>query len=207
MRGSKKSGVIAGCFLFLMILTVGCGKITLPEQIMTSTIAVSATGQVDYWLVERFEKDYYDVEELRQMVQNETDAFNAEHAGEGGNAMTFAGLERMPSGESVRLHLIFRDASCYKAYTGNELFYGTIAQAKAAGYQVGENLITVRNGAAADAAKVSGMDRRHVLIVQEKVQIYGPRMPIYVSSGCVVEEDGALTPAKDMEGNIYLITW
>lgn len=206
MKGRRQSGVILCSILCLMMLLCGCSKIEVPADLSVPALAITAKGQVTAWIVESFDKDYYDLEELRAMVNEEVKLFNEEHqTNSGAAAVTVNTLEKTATGNAVKLVLGFRDIAAYRDYTGKDLFYGTVTEARKAGYDLELQLISTKDGSSIDRDDIYGMGRKHILITQEKVKIYGPKTPSYVSPGAAAKEDGSVEVSEDAEDNIYII--
>lgn len=207
MRGRRKAGVIlCGILCLVMLLSVGCGKTEVPEDLSVSALSVTSKGQVTTWLAEDFDKDYYDLQELRSMVDEEVAEFNKNHQSQDEKAaVTVQSLEMMPGNQKVMLVLQFRDIASYKEYTGADLFYGTVTQAKEAGYDLDIQLISTKDGSTIGQAEIDDQSKKHILIAQEKVRIYGPAKPLYLSPGAAANEDGSVDVSEGAEDNIYII--
>ena len=207
MRGLRKSGVIlCSIFCLMLVLVTGCSKIEVPDNLSVPALAVTSKGQVTAWIVERFDKDYYDLEELRNMVSDEIKQFNEGHRQENGSdAVTVQSLEKTAAGDEVKLVLNFRDSKAYKDYTGSDLFYGTVAQAQKAGYDLEQQLISTKDASTIDQTDMKELDTKRILIIQEKVTIYGPGRPLYISPGVTVNQDGSVSVTEETEDNIYII--
>jgi len=65
----------------LMLSLAGCGKAAkLPETVVNTSLVVEKNGKVVSYLVNTFDKDFYSLDGLTQMVQEEAEEFNAAHA-------------------------------------------------------------------------------------------------------------------------------
>ena len=64
----------------LMLSLTGCGKAAkLPETVVNTSLVVEKNGKVVSYLVNTFDKDFYSLDGLTQMVQEEAEEFNAAH--------------------------------------------------------------------------------------------------------------------------------
>lgn len=207
MRARRKAGVICCIFSCLMLCIVGCSRTKVPEEISVPALSVTSKGQVTAWLIEDFDKDYYDLEELRSMVDKEVAEFNKNHTSqEGKDAVTVQSLTESADGsQKVTLVLQFRDTAAYKNYTGTDLFYGTVTEAREAGYDLDVQLISTKDGTTIEQTEIQEKANNHILIVQEKVLIYGPGKPLYISPGAAANEDGSVEVSEGAEDNIYII--
>ncbi len=221
MRLRRKAGVILCSILCLIMLLSGCGQAKVPKDLIVPAISVAGDGGVTAYIVENFDKDYYDLEELKTMVEEEIAKFNESHKdAEGEDAVVIASLTEYSSSDialiqgtgnlsivepaKVVLALEFRDIACYMDYTGMELFYGTVAQAQKAGYDLDVELTSVKDGTTITKMDIYELGGSRILIVQDDVRIYGPRKAQYVTSGVAVNEDGSVEPS-DTEDNTYII--
>ncbi len=225
MRIGRKAGVILCGILCLATLLCGCGQVKVPEDLLVPAISVTGKGEVTAYIVESFDKDYYDLEELRTIVEEELQDFNegfvAEaEAGEGTAAaemvslkvyapeeISLLGDEAVTSEEAlpkVVLVLKFRDTAAYEAYTGTDLFYGTVAQANKAGYDLAVELKSVKDGAVIGKSRIYEKGKSHLLIVGDNIRIYGPGKAQYITAGAAVNEDGSVEPS-DTDDNTYII--
>ena len=207
MKARRKTGVICCVILCLMLCFVGCSRTKVPEEISVPALSVTSKGQVTAWLIEDFDKDYYDLKELRAMVDEEVAAFNKNHTSqEGMDAVTVQSLAESTDGsQKVTLVLQFRDTAAYKDYTGADLFYGTVTQAMEAGYDLDVQLISTKDGTTIEQTEIQEKGKNHILIAQEKVLIYGPAKPLYISPGTATNEDGSVEVSENAEDNIYII--
>ena len=224
MRLKRKAGVILGSILCLVPLLGGCGQVKVPQDLSVPAISVTGQGKVTAYIVEDFDKDYYDLAELGTMVEDELSKFNeSRKSAEGEEAVVMVSLTESVSsitllGETSQaikepeakevpkavLVLEFRDITCYREYFGKDLFYGTVAQAQEAGYDLDVELTTVKDGATIGKNEIFGMGNSHILIVQDDVRIFCPGKARYVTSGAAVNEDGSVEPS-DTEDNTYII--
>ncbi len=221
MRIRRKAGVILCSILCLATLLCGCGQAKVPEDLIVPAISVTRDGQVTAYIVEDFDKEYYALEELRAMVEEELAVFNEEHKEAGGDAAVaisylteysssdiavIQGTEMLSgvSSAKVVLALEFRDIACYRAYFGTDLFYGTVAQAQKAGYDLDVELTSVKDGTTITKMGIYELGNSHILIAQDDVRIYGPGRAQYITSGAAVNEDGSVEPS-DTEDNTYII--
>ena len=207
MRGRKKAGVILCSILCLaMLLISGCSQTKVPETLSVPAISVTGKGKVTAYLIEDFDKAYYDLEELRAMVVQELAEFNSSHkTADGKDAVTMVSLGKMTDGsQKVQLVLEFQNTAAYTDYTGMELFYGTVTQAHEAGCNLDTELTSVKDGTTIDEMGIYGQGTKNILIAQEKVRIYGPGTALYISTGAALNDDGSIEPS-DTEDSTYII--
>lgn len=207
MRIVRKIAVSLCAILCLVTFLGGCGQNKVPQDLSVPAISVTDKGKVTAYIVEDFDKDYYDLAELENLVEDELSKFNeSRKSAEGEDAVARVSLTQTVVGEVPKAVLVleFRDITCYREYVGKDLFYGTVAQAQQAGYDLNVELTSVKDGTTIGKSEIFGMGNSHILIVQEKVRIFGPGKAQYVTSGAAVKEDGSVEPS-DTEDNTYII--
>ena len=207
MRIARKITVSLCAVLCLVTLLGGCGQNKVPQDLSVPAISVTGKGKVTAYIVEDFEKDYYDLAELENLVKDELSKFNESRKGaeaEGAAAMVSLMQTLVKEVPKAVLVLEFQDIACYREYAGKDLFYGTVAQAQQAGYDLNVELTSVKDGTTIGKSEIFGMGNSHILIVQDKVRIFAPGKAQYVTSGAAVKDDGSVEPS-DTEDNTYII--
>ena len=206
MKGRRTGLVLCALLCLTIFLMAGCGSVKVPETLSDSALSISGNGEVTAYLVETFDKEYYDLTELEQMVRAELKQFHQAQAKQSEEVIKLISLARLADdSDKIGLKLWFRDVESYQSYTGMELFYGTIAQAYQKGCDLDVKLSAVKDGSVIGEMELYENGTRKLLIAQERVRIYGPGKPLYVSMGATVNEDGSVVPAVDTEESVYII--
>ena len=116
-------------FFLMLIMTVcltGCSETFEPTE---STIFVASEGNVKNAIMESFDKDYYDFDELFDDVEKTVKSYNLDVNEER------IKVESLTQGnDEVTLIMDYQDADCYSAFNEVLLFTGTYAEAIAKGY-------------------------------------------------------------------------
>ncbi len=200
---------IIACAGICVLALTGCssGVPELPEQVNTTTIAVDEAGAVTFYLVDSFDKDYYDVAELKAMVVEDAAQYNTEN--QIGTVAPIT-VEKVAKVGNVTNDVVvtykFMDDDTYEDYVEGELFYGTVTEAMAAGYQLSDfGLSSVKDGTAATEEWLTQKaGEQHILITNAKAAIYCPFKVTHVSQGAVYQEDGSVDAAQ-AEGSVYIL--
>ena len=81
MRQNRiKKFLTAGLSGLLILSLTGCGQAAkLPETVENTSLVVEKDGKVTSYLVNTFDKDFYNLDGLTQMVEEEAEEFNATH--------------------------------------------------------------------------------------------------------------------------------
>jgi len=211
MKGKIKGGIrIITIFLFMTVYLTGCGMTEEMGAITESTIIVTDKGVVTSYLVEDFGGDllkrdikiYYDMEELRAMLEQEVADFNRS----AGNTVT---IESVEAASNVSTNLVvalkFEKTEAYRDYSGLDLFYGTVEQAYAAGYNLDITLVSTKaDGQTIGKSEILNMGSMHILIAEDMVQIICPKKAQYYSESMSHISDTRFD-AADAEGLKYII--
>lgn len=222
MSKHKSNRLVAIALGLLMgVMLVGCGngtpKIEKAEQ---SGIYLTEEGNVTVFMVETFDKEYYDAAELEQMILSEIEDYNATaNAGEDGTAaedgtvavqlvdiLSPAEKSTSVSGENtgtITVQMEYATCADYTAFNGKVLFFGTIAQAEASGYPVKTDLKSVAGDEVLKKADTSAMSENHILVFEESIAVHVPYEVLYVSEGVTV--DGKTVVFEGTEGKVATV--
>lgn len=207
MRGKSTTAAgLTGIMSLCILLLTGCGQPGAPDEITVPTISVSDKGAVTSYLVSDFDKDYYDIAELSSMVTEEAAQFNSAHkTEEGKDIVSVESVDTTKDGSSKAVVTMkFAELSAYEEYNDTTLYYGTIAQAHEAGYDLDVELMSVKDSTSIGKKEIYEMSTRHVLIVNEKVNVICPKKPLYISSGAVLNADGTVDVTQT-QGSAYIV--
>lgn len=206
MRGFKKGRferrvLVLSMMLVLTAVLAGCGGVKVPEDVQVSAVAVSKGGKVTAYIVEAFDKGYYSLAELSDMVHQEIADFNKSHGQDAAKVVSVA-----EAGDVLKKAVVileFQNTVLYKDYMGKALFYGTVADAQKQGYETVQ-MIAAKEGTAASDEVFAQNSEKKILIAEGKVRVYAPGQPQYISAGAVCNEDGSVEPS-DTEENTFII--
>ena len=207
MRQSRiKKFLAAGLSALLVLSLGGCGQAAkLPETVVNTSLVVDKDGRVTSYLVNTFDKDFYSLDGLKEMVQSEADAFNIAHAQATEDPLTVKAVQSVGDGATVQVVQEFTDTKAYAEYNEQDLFYGTRVEALAAGISVNLDLVNAADGTPADQAKLEkALEKNHLLITNASAYIYCPYPVVYVSEGVVMGEDGYVD-ASQSDGVVTIL--
>ncbi len=184
----------------------GCGKAAkLPDTVVNTSLVVDKDGRVTSYLVDTFDKDFYNLDGLKEMVQSEADAFNIAHADAPEDPLAVKAVQSVGEGATVQVVEEFTDTKVYEEYTEQELFYGTRVEALADGIGVNLDLVNAEDGTPADQKKLEkALEKNHLLITNASAYIYCPYQVLYVSEGVVMGEDGYVD-ASQSDGVVTIL--
>ena len=199
----KKTSLIA-CICLSILLLSGCTQVKTPDIITTSTITVLNKGRIISSLVEDFDKDYYKLEELSKMVMEEAVKYNSAYEDNPVNVLSVQMAEG--SNDKVIVTTEYSNHKVYKETHEKEFFWGTIAEAKDAGYDLNVTLVSAKeNNTSIGSEEILAMEKNHILIIEDNVDIRCPNKVLYLDKNASVNEDGTIN-VSDAEGLSYIIT-
>lgn len=189
----------------------GCGgKIPKINEVETATLYLTDEGTVTAFLVEEFDKDYYDESELEQMILEEIEDYCAQASA--GDDQTVpvrlvdicspqeknAAEGTAGSATTVTVQMEYASVEDYTTFNGKTLYLGTVREAKTFGYPVRADLTAVKDGSLLSKEQAQGMDDSHILILQENMTVQVPWKVLYVSPG--VTADGNMVTYEGADG-------
>ena len=156
MRQNRiKKFLTAGLSGLLILSLTGCGQAAkLPETVENTSLVVEKDGKVTSYLVNTFDKDFYNLDGLTQMVEEEAEEFNATHTEATENPMNVKTVQVLGDGAMVQVVQEFADTDSYAEYNEQDLFYGTRVEALAQGLTVNRELVNAADGTPADSEKL-----------------------------------------------------
>ena len=189
---------ISLCLLMCSILLFSGCKGALPED---DTISVDKKGRVTSTIVEEFDKEFYDAEELEGEIDEELAKYNQNFAADHIRKEAF----KVEDG-TASLQLVFDEWKYYSDYTGLTLFAGTVSEAEEEGYDLqlyGEYMDA--DGSLTDVETVSAGEDVHVLILEEAVKVQVPGKILAVSPSDNVTVTDSREASVQEAGLSYII--
>lgn len=197
-----------------MLALAGCGEQAAEEPIRTSTIVLAGDGSFTQCRVEDFDKDYYQLGELENMIRQEVQNYvgtAAAQTADGGFAVSVEQVSVLEENrERVMVALHFADSGIYGDYMKevdqqySELFYGTVNEALARGYDLADSLLEVKKGTAITAEQLEKIGQKWVLIFEDALQVRCPSRVLYISGNVRLTEAGYVDGTSG-EGLKYVV--
>lgn len=197
MRGFRRLAAVG----FLLTVTLSaCGPARVPESVGVTTLEVSRNGGLTYYLVEEFGKEYYDLAELDAMAREETLAF----AGTDADSVSLEKVERLEEApDKVSLVYRFRDGDSFSRFSGSSFYYGTVSEALELGYDPGEGLSSVKDGAVITREQMAEDGGMSLIITDARAFIYCPSGVAFLK-GARLAEDGSVD-ASEAEETVWIL--
>ena len=203
--GKKKAMVLMMVLLLSTLLFAGCSEETAVYVPVTeNTIEVTEDGRLIGYIVEPFEKEYYDITELDAMVRSEIDEYNSakqDLVTEAGRVPILVEKVMMTEDGSLKavVALNFQNAAVCADYMEKEIFAGTVAEAKAAGYDLENKLTAVKDGEAFAGEKIQKEEEKKILILKDAVSVRVAGTVQYLSANAKKTTEGFLDCTADEE--------
>lgn len=179
--------------LFMILGLVGCAeKEEIP--VMEPTVEVTANGELIAYLVEDFDKEYYDLGELDAMVREEVADYVQEQAPvteAGKDGLTVESVAMAADGsKKVVVALWFANSQVYADYFDAEVFYGTVAEAQNAGYGLSAALTSVKDGEILTEEEAKKNSRRKILVIEGEMIVRCPTEVLYIGTNASLTDEG-----------------
>ena len=107
-------------FLIMIISTLtfaACGKGSKPDSVVCDTLVIDKSGEITAYITGEFDKDYYKVDELATMAENEVEDYNSTSGAENGNSVVFTGASMCEGApDRVMVTYSFSDLATYNDF-------------------------------------------------------------------------------------------
>lgn len=207
MRQNRMKKCLTTVLSGILVLSLsGCGQTAkLPEEVVNTSLVVEKDGKVISYLVNTFDKEFYSLDGLEEMVKNEAEEFNAAHTDTPEEVLTVKTVQALGDGSMVQVVQEFDSADSYAEYNDQDLFYGTRVEALAQGSPVNKELVNAADGTPADPDKLEKvLEKGHLIITNASAYIYCPYPVLYISEGVVMGEDGSVD-ASQSDGVVTIL--
>lgn len=185
------AGLLAGA-----LLLAGCGAPKVPDTVEQTSLIIGKDGIITAHMVDSFDKAHYDVNELREMAAAEVAAYNTANQSGTEAPITIEKVETLQNNQ-VLVTYKYQDAKAYESYNNSTMFYGSVTEAKTAGYDF-DKLNQVLFDADGDGSIVSTelnnsrMADKKVVLLEDKGLVYCPVKVAYASESAMIKEDGSV---------------
>lgn len=182
-----------------VVLLAGCKEPKVPDTVEQTSLVLDREGRIVSHMVDVFDKSHYNISELREMAEAEVAAYNKAYQTETEPSVVVESAES-EDGEKVHVVYSYDSAKTYGTYNGVVMFYGTVAQAEAEGYDFGD-LNQVLYDAKGNKSMVSSrlsekaFSKKHVVLIAEETLVYCPYKVSYASENAYIREDGSVDTA------------
>lgn len=176
------------------VIAVGIGLVIYaatrslrPGQYDASTAEFHKNGSIRVTSVESFAEEYYDADELKNMIQEAVSSYNQEKGSTGVTRKYFR-----VSDQTATVVLDYASAEDYCEFNGNDLFLGTVGEAEEKGYDFESIMAAVSREDSSrilNQATLDQLTENEVIILTEQVNVVMPRGILYATPNLGVTDE------------------
>ncbi len=202
-----RKNIILCVYCLAALLISGCSREKLPEVIDKTTISVEKDGRISAYVVEDFDKEYYNISELTQMAVAEAGEYNTKR--QTGDIIPVSIIKAQmvaDRNDKAIIEYQYDSAETYTDYDYNEseIFYGTVEEALQKQLDLNVVLYHIKDNTILSKDQLMADKNRQLIITDERAVIYCPGKVSYLSEGAVYNADGSVDTAK-AEGLVYIL--
>lgn len=181
-----------------MIVAVVCGVtgcgLTEKSPSM-DTVSVQKDGTIKQTIVDQFDQNDYDAEELSAMAQEKINRYS-----DGAGNIVCDSVEE--NNGQIVVMMTYQTGADYTDFNNRELFTGTVAEAMAEGYSLQD--VVSNNGTSLSESEVTAAGENHIVIVQtkegEKLDVNVYNKILYTSDNVTLsgKKDAIIDAQEDM---------
>ena len=191
MRKAEKLLLLAAT----AVLLAGCSMKFSAEE---DSVYVNKKGEVLGAIVESFDKDYYDKDELQDMLEQEVVEFNAENGKDSVEVDSFK-----VSGGSVKIIMNYSNWADYAHFNDVQFFAGKVSDIQGKNYGTNVSFVSIDGSETAALDDIDG--DYYVILLEEKLVVQTPGKIVYVSDNVTVEGEKLARVNEDASGLAYVI--
>ena len=194
MKKWIKRMAVAFVIWSMILVFSGCQKEEAWEKWTEEQLAIDQGGQITYCIVDQFDTNYYDIEELTGMAVKEAAEFNG--ANRTGSETPVTILEvAAPEGHEtlVRVTYRFHDGAAFTSFMGAKLYYETVEETFQQKHVFTGTVLYDDNGSITldEPTKVK-LRTKHVVVTDAKTVIHLPSSVLYCTKGVQFRKDGSV---------------
>lgn len=168
MQKRRYTGLLAGILsVFVATGVSGCGSTKEPLDV--TNLQIDESGVVVHTMIEDFNTSVYDLAGLETMISEEITAFENETGAEAGSITLVSSVMSETEANKLTVTMQFADAEAYAVFNGVETFYGTLSEAKAAGYDLDVLTFTDTSDEAKNVTLSEIEETAHIFISNETI--------------------------------------
>ena len=184
--------------MLLGISAVMLGGCSMKFSAEEDAVYVNKKGQVLGAIVESFDKDYYDADELQGMLEQDVAEYNGEN---GKNSIEVDSFK--VSGGQVKVIMNYADWADYAHFNDVQFFAGKLADIQGKNY--GANVTFTGR----DESETLTLDQiegdYYVILLEEKIVVQTAGKIAYVSNNVSIEGEKLARVNEDATGLAYII--
>ncbi len=183
------------------ILTAGCknkDRVITVDDVENNTVLVKNDGTVQTATVEVFDKNYYNLDELKNFITQQITKYNQDN-GQGSIVMDSLNLK---DGNAV-LVLNYANLDHYTAFNKVEAAFTTTTEAKSSGMDLPDVFVSASDGAYASPDVALKNEKYRVLVLHEQTDVIVDGSVKYFTNGKLMSKSKLQTGSGDACVIIY----
>lgn len=188
--------IIYFCGLLFCLSLLGCGD----ESDLQSMLKLKKNGQVTGIIVEEFDKSYYDVTELEEMIRVEIAEYNTNA---GSERITLESIEVLDG--MVRAKFCYTTYADYAAFNETDFFAGTVEEAKALGINLNHVMVEAGKNNTISPQQLEELSEYNLVMWQDNILVEVPAKILYHTEDLTLQGSKKIISGSDSEGPFYLI--
>lgn len=202
--GMKKTFALCMCIVTAAIL-VACGQSQFAGNYRSTAIEAQKDGTLNYYLVDTFEKDYYELAGLSDLAKDEVAKFKEENRSLNADCVRVTSVEMVEGTKDlVSVNYRFSDSTSFEKFYNCFFYYGTVGEALDQKIKMLSGYRKVKDQSVVAEIEVRNSRDRRMIVTDQKCVLYTELKPYCVSEGVTVLEDGGLD-LRLCKGNAYII--
>ena len=164
-----KKFIMMGVLMSLAIYTTACGNKTQTDDGgQITSISIEENGSIENTIIEDFSQSYYELDSLSAMIEQDIEAYHNQNPD---SKISLSKCELINDDNTVRVVMKYGDCQTYTKFNGENLFFGTVQDAYAAGYDFDMTLNEINKGEMTGSSisrnDILGMGTKHILIIEK----------------------------------------
>ncbi|QHQ60819.1 hypothetical protein Ana3638_08605 [Anaerocolumna sedimenticola] len=187
--------------VFCLIFTAGCKnkeRIISVDEVKNNTILVKNDGTVQSATVETFDKEYYNLDELKTFITDQIGKYNQTN---GQDAIVFGSLD-LKDGNAV-LILNYSNLEHYKTFNKVDATLTTTVDAKSSNLELPDVYVSASDGAYASPDVALKNDKYKILIVNEKTDVIVDGTVKYFTNAALLSKSNLQTNSEEKSVIVY----
>ncbi len=187
--------------ILILCICMVCGCTEKKTDVDTTTVFIHKDGSITDAIVEEFTAGYYDAAELQTMTNKELTAYN-QSTGDTNSAV----LSQYQVADGIaKVFVDFKTIQDYSAFNETNCYFGTIADAYEAGYDLDVTLKNIAGDKTADKNTLLEMGKNKILILEEHVDVITYKRILYKSANVDMIDDNHARISDEAEGYAYIV--
>lgn len=189
--------------LSMVFSVAGCGQ---EQTVSEAGVTVEKDGTITSVLTDSFEKDFYDLEDLRDMIRLEASAYNQEKGGER------IGLESLEmNGSNCVAVMKYQSFEDYAEYNEVPFFAGTVKEAEAAGIDTAVTWLQAGSGTVTEWKEIETAQDYRLVVWYGDMPVAAPGKIRYYSDNLTLvgakkaEPEQSDPAAQETAGPFYVL--